>query len=90
VLITGASSGIGRAIALAAATAGADIALTYRTNKDGAQAVSREIQSFGRRAEVFHLDLTDNRSLDALGVSARDALGRLDVWVNNAGADILT
>jgi 3-oxoacyl-[acyl-carrier protein] reductase len=89
-LVTGASSGIGRAIALAAARAGADVALTYRDNADGARDVEREIIGLGRRAAVFHLDLRNNESIRALGPAAVAALGRLDVWVNNAGADILT
>jgi 3-oxoacyl-[acyl-carrier protein] reductase len=90
VLVTGASSGIGRAIALAAARAGADVALTFRTNEQGARQVEREIQALGRRAVVIHLDLADEESARALGPAARNGLGRLDVWVNNAGADILT
>ena len=89
-LVTGASSGIGRAIALAAARAGADVAITYRTNEQGAREVEREIRNLGRRGAALHLDLADDESLRALGPAAHDALGRLDVWVNNAGADILT
>src|SRR5713101_5167788 len=90
VLVTGGSSGIGRAIALACARAGADVALTYRANENGAREVEREIGILGRRSAVIRLDVTDDRSVRALGATARDALGRLDVWVNNAGADILT
>ena len=90
VLVTGASSGIGRAIAVAAARAGADVALTYRSNDKGAREVEREIRALGRRAVVIQFDLTNDRSVSALGPAARDAIGRLDVWVNNAGADILT
>jgi 3-oxoacyl-[acyl-carrier protein] reductase len=90
VLVTGASSGIGRAIALAAARAGADVALTYRANENGARDVEREIHALGRRAVVIQLDLSDEASVRALGPAAVDALGRLDVWVNNAGGDILT
>ncbi len=90
VLVTGASSGIGRAIALAAARAGADVALTYRVNADGARDVEHAIASLGRRAAVLQFDALDERSLAALGPAARSALGRIDVWVNNAGADILT
>jgi 3-oxoacyl-[acyl-carrier protein] reductase len=90
VLVTGASSGIGRAIALAAARAGADVAITYRVNEDGARRVELEIWALGRRAAVMQLDVTDDLSVRALGPAARDALGRLDVWVNNAGADVLT
>ena len=90
ILVTGASSGIGRAIAIAAARAGADVAITYRANKAGASDVEREIHTLGRRSVVVHLDLADESSLRAVGPAACDALGRLDVWVNNAGADILT
>jgi 3-oxoacyl-[acyl-carrier protein] reductase len=90
VLVTGASGGIGRAIAIAAARAGADVALTYRANEHGAREAEREIRTLGRRAAVIRFDVTDDVSVRALGPAARDALGRLDVWVNNAGADILT
>jgi 3-oxoacyl-[acyl-carrier protein] reductase len=89
-LVTGASSGIGRAIALAAARAGADVAITYRRNEHGARDTEREIAAIGRRVAVIQLDLADLESVRAVGPAARDALGRLDVWVNNAGADILT
>ena len=90
VLVTGASSGIGRAIALAAARAGADVAITYRANRAGALDVERELQSIGRRAVVLQLDLADERSVGAVGAAAVGSFGRLDAWVNNAGADILT
>jgi 3-oxoacyl-[acyl-carrier protein] reductase len=90
VVVTGAGSGIGRAIALAAARSGADVAITYRENERGVREVEREIVALGRRAVVCRLDLTDEASIDALGPAAQKAFGRLDVWVNNAGADILT
>ena len=90
VLVTGGSSGIGRAIALASARAGADVALTYRANERGARDVEREIRSLGRRSAVVKLDLTDPASLAAVGPAVSAAFGRIDVWINNAGADILT
>jgi len=90
VLVTGASSGIGRAIALAAARAGADVAITYHVNERGAREVEGAIQSLGRRTACLRFDLGDPESVRALGPAARDGLGRLDVWINNAGADILT
>ncbi|PYR33282.1 MAG: hypothetical protein DMF93_25595 [Acidobacteria bacterium] len=90
VLVTGASSGIGSAIALAAARAGADVAITYRANADGADEVRRAIGELGRRAAVFQLDLADLASIRDFASAARRALGRLDVWINNAGVDILT
>ena len=89
-LVTGASSGIGRAIAIAGARAGADVAITYRANDAGARDVEREIVSLGRRAAVFKLDLTNEDDIARLGPSVRDALGKIDAWVNNAGADIVT
>jgi 3-oxoacyl-[acyl-carrier protein] reductase len=90
VLVTGASGGIGRAIALGVAGAGADVALTYRENEDGARETERAIQRLGRRGVRIPLDLADEASIRKVGPAASAALGRLDVWVNNAGADILT
>jgi 3-oxoacyl-[acyl-carrier protein] reductase len=89
-LVTGASSGIGRAIAEAAARAGADVALTYRENLAGARETAATIEALGRKAMIFPLDLASPEAIGQLGVSLREALGRVDVWVNNAGADILT
>ena len=90
VLVTGGSSGIGQAIALAAARAGADVVTTYRANAAGADDVTQAIRALGRRAAAIHLDLADARSVSELRSASQRALGRLDVWINNAGADILT
>ena len=90
VLVTGASSGIGRAIAVASARAGADIAVTFRVNERGARDVAREIEGLGRRARTIRLDLADVASIEALPGAARGAIGGVDVWINNAGADVLT
>ena len=90
VLVTGASSGIGRAIAIGAARAGADVALTYRTSSAEAQDVAHQVRDLGRRAAALQLDLADVASISSVGEAARQVFGRLDVWINNAGADILT
>ena len=89
-LVTGASSGIGRAIAEAAARAGADVALTYRGNADGARETAAAIAALGRSAYVFQLNLADVNAIKTIGPVVTQALGPIDAWVNNAGADILT
>ena len=90
VLVTGGSRGIGRATALACAEAGADVAVTYASNQAGAVGTADSIRAFGRRAEVLRVDLADAAAVTALAASAHAAFGRVDVWINNAGADILT
>jgi 3-oxoacyl-[acyl-carrier protein] reductase len=90
VLVTGASSGIGRAIALRCARAGADLAITYRKNQSGADATAREIRALGRRAEVLRVDISRAQEIETLVREFKKAFDRIDVWINNAGADILT
>jgi 3-oxoacyl-[acyl-carrier protein] reductase len=89
-LVTGASSGIGRAIALGCAREGADLAITYRSNADGAEEVAQSIRALGRRAEVIRVDIGRDDDVAALTRSLQDRFGQVDAWINNAGADILT
>ena len=90
VLVTGASRGIGRAIALACAAAGADVAVAYHTSRSAADDVAGAIRKLGRRAEVFAADTSQADEVRRLAADAGGALGRVDVWINNAGADVLT
>jgi len=90
VLVTGASSGIGRAIALRCATAGADLAITYRSNEKGARATAQSIRDLGRRAEMLRIDIGRDDDIERLSAELSKAFSRIDVWINNAGADILT
>ncbi len=90
ILITGGSSGIGRAIAIAAARAGADVALTYRANEAGANRVASDIRETGQRAVIVRADIARQDDLTQLVATIQAALGRVDAWINNAGADILT
>jgi 2-deoxy-D-gluconate 3-dehydrogenase len=83
-LVTGASRGIGRAVALALAHAGADVALGARTARD-LKLVADEIADLGRRSLPVSLDVTDSRSVDEVVSTVVDGLGGLDVLVNNAG-----
>jgi 3-oxoacyl-[acyl-carrier protein] reductase len=90
VLVTGGSSGIGRAIAIAAARAGADVAITYRGNAEGAAATAREITAIGRGCHVARTDVSRQADVGDLAAAMREKFGRVDAWINNAGADILT
>lgn len=83
-LVTGASRGIGRAIALAYAGAGADVALVSRSAGTLAE-VGKEIEVLGRRALVIAADLTDRAAAASAVAAAIDGLGHLDIVVNNAG-----
>jgi 3-oxoacyl-[acyl-carrier protein] reductase len=88
--VTGASSGIGRAIAEAYAAEGAVVLLTHRASPDRAHEVADGIAARGGRALVRQADLATRDSSERLVADAREQLGRIDVWVNNAGADVLT
>jgi len=83
-LVTGAARGLGRAIALALAEAGADIALGLR-NRDSASDLIGEIEATGRRAFAVQLDVGDSQQIDDGIAEAKRLLGRLDILVNNAG-----
>lgn len=89
-VVTGSSTGIGRAIALALSGAGARVALTYRTGEADARAVAAAIAGRGGEARVLPLDLASPESIAALADAARAHFAHVDIWVNNAGADILT
>ena len=85
-VVTGASRGLGRAIALAFADQGADVVLGARSVPD-LDALRAEIEARGRRAVVQPTDVTDVAQLGRLAETAVSRLGKLDVWVNNAGGD---
>jgi NAD(P)-dependent dehydrogenase (short-subunit alcohol dehydrogenase family) len=84
-IVTGSDSGIGRATAVALAHAGYDIAVTWRSDDTGAQETARQVREAGRRAEVAHLDLGDPPAAARVIDELAEALGGLDVLVNNAG-----
>jgi 3-oxoacyl-[acyl-carrier protein] reductase len=84
-LVTGASRGIGRAIALALARAGADVAVNYLARKPEADRVCAEISAMGRRAVPFQADVSSASQVTTLVRSVEEHLGDLSILVNNAG-----
>jgi 3-oxoacyl-[acyl-carrier protein] reductase len=88
-VVTGSSSGIGRAIALTLARAGADVLVHARKNAAGAGETAEAIRSFGRETTVVLADLSKPAEQDRL-VEAAWSWRAPDAWINNAGADVLT
>ncbi|MBP5759133.1 MAG: SDR family NAD(P)-dependent oxidoreductase, partial [Bacteroidales bacterium] len=84
-LITGASQGIGRSIALAFAENGADIIFTDIRADERSEAVTNELKAFGVRAEFFAADASSLEQTQELAKQIEEKYGRVDVLVNNAG-----
>jgi 3-oxoacyl-[acyl-carrier protein] reductase len=84
-MVTGASRGIGRAIALRLAEEGCDVAINYRVRDDAALDVASLVEDMGRGAVVVGADVADPHQVDDLVRRSEDAIGHLDILVNNAG-----
>jgi len=85
VLITGASKGIGRALALGMAREGANIVLNYNSDRAGAEVVAGMIRDLGRRTLVLKADIAKVSQIQRMFAKANETFDRLDVLVNNAG-----
>jgi 3-oxoacyl-[acyl-carrier protein] reductase len=83
-VVTGGSRGIGRAIALGLAEAGADVVFTYRAQIAEAEDVGNQIMSMGRRALALHMDVTNRASVEKAAEDSKK-LGPVSILVNNAG-----
>ena len=84
-LITGASRGIGRAIALELANRGATVAISFRTGLSGAEVVRDEIEQMGSSSAIFQGDISDRREARKVIQDVMDTYQRIDILVNNAG-----
>jgi 3-oxoacyl-[acyl-carrier protein] reductase len=89
-VVTGGSSGIGQAIAIACAEAGADLVVSYQHNRNGIEETVRRVSAAGRTAVPLQVDVSREGDVERLAATARQHFGKADVWINNAGADILT
>ncbi len=85
ILITGGSSGIGKATALMFAKNGANIAFTYKSNKAGADEVTKEIENLGQKALAVQADLISEKEAKNVVSQTIKTFGKIDVLVNNAG-----
>ena len=84
-LVTGASRGIGRAIALRLAGEGAKVAINYAGNTTKAEAVKAEIEQNGGEAILVQADVADSSAVEAMVAKVTEAFGQIDILVNNAG-----
>jgi 3-oxoacyl-[acyl-carrier protein] reductase len=84
-LVTGASRGLGRGIALVLAEQGADVCINYRSAQPAALEVASQIQDMGRKAFVVQADVGDESDVLRMFGEIREEFGRLDILVNNAG-----
>lgn len=85
-LVTGASSGIGRATAMALAASGADVAINFNRNESGAEAARAEIVNAGGKAIVVQADVTKAADVQSLVKQTELEFGPIDILVNNAGS----
>lgn len=84
-LVTGASRGIGRAVALKLASEGAKVALNFAGNEVAAEAVKQEIEAAGGEAILVKANVADEAAVQEMVQKTTDAFGRIDILVNNAG-----
>ena len=89
-VVSGSSSGIGQAIAVKMAEAGADVLVHASRNRTGAEQVATMVRERGRESHICMADLSDRDSVARFAEETWGWRDRVDIWVNNAGADVLT
>jgi 3-oxoacyl-[acyl-carrier protein] reductase len=89
-VVTGSSGGIGRAIARELAVAGADVIVHGQSNRSGAEQAAAEIRAVGRNALILMADIANESQHESLVEQAWQWRDGVDIWINNAGVDVLT
>ncbi|EKD38527.1 MAG: hypothetical protein ACD_75C00703G0002 [uncultured bacterium] len=84
-IVTGGSQGIGTAVSLMLAEEGANVCLTYRSHKDEAEAIVKQIEGMGRKALCVKCDIASFAEAEAVVKAALETFGKIDILVNNAG-----
>jgi glucose 1-dehydrogenase len=83
-LVTGASIGIGRAVAIELAKQGANVAINFRSQRDKAEEVAREVEKTGRKALLVQADVSEQSAVEEIVAKTASTFGRLDLFVSNA------
>lgn len=86
-LITGSDSGIGQATAIEFAKEGADVFITWHTDKEGAEKTLKQVENAGRRGIIFQVDVSDEKQVEKMFDKAIEDFGTVDILMNNAGMD---
>ncbi len=84
-VVTGGGRGIGRAVAVRLANEGANVAISYHSNDTAAEEVAEEVRAAGAQCEIFKSDVASHEDVDALFKRVGEALGQVEILVNNAG-----
>ncbi len=87
-LVTGASKGLGAAIAVALAEAGCDVLVNYASDRKGAEETASEVEKFGRRAHIFRADVSKEAEVLAMFAEMERVFGRIDILINNSGIQV--
>lgn len=87
-LVTGGSKGLGRAMALALAQAGANVVICSRNSDEAAEEAKAIAQATGRTTAGFGCDVTNGKSVAELALNCRERFGRVDILLNNAGVNV--
>jgi glucose 1-dehydrogenase len=87
-LVSGASKGLGQAMAIGFARAGADVLVNYSSDEEGARHTAKIIEGYGRKAVVFKADVAKEKEVQAMFEHAIQAFGRLDICVPNAAIQL--